>query len=83
MSDAHETKHSKASEEAMKDNDRHSTGANSAMPEADKGGHSRSEAAHLEGATPHTKAVGDLRTLENKEETTRDNGRATETYRNA
>ena len=83
MSNAHESKHSKSSEEAMKDADRHATGANDAIPGAESGSHDRSEAAHLHGAKPHTKAAGDLRTLENKEESTRDNGRATETYRNA
>ena len=77
--------HSKASEEAMKDADRHATegDATSAVPGAEHGSRSRSEAAHLDGAKAHTKAVGDLRAVENKEENTRDNGRATETYRNA
>ena len=78
--------HSKASEEAMKDADRHASDegiAENSIPGAGQSSHARSEAAHLHGAKAHTKAVGDLRTLENKEESTRDNGRATETYRNA
>ena len=83
MSTAHQNKTSKASEEAIKDVDQHASGSNDAVPEAEQGSHARSEAAHLHGAKPHPKAEGDLRTLENKEGSTRKNGRATETYRKA
>ena len=83
MSNTHEGKSSKASEEAMKDADRHNAGQNDAVPAAESGSHAHSEAAHLQGGKAHTKAVGDLRELENKEESTRENGRATESYRNA
>lgn len=83
MAQEHENKHSKASEEAMKDNDRHGAGTSDAIPGADAGGHARSEAAHLHGDKAHTKAAGDQRALVDKEETTRKDGRATESYRNA
>lgn len=83
MSTAQQNKTSKASEEAMKDVDQHASGTHDAVPVAEQGSHARSEAAHLHGAKPHSKAEGELRALENKEESTRKDGRATETYRNA
>jgi hypothetical protein len=73
---------SKDSLDAMKENDRRAAGSADAVPGEDSE-HAHSAAAHLHGAKPHTKAAGDLRDLEDKEETTRDNGRARETYRNA
>ena len=81
----HSTHASKDSLEAMKQNDRHGTGTSGsqdAVPGEDSA-HAHSVAAHLQGGKAHTKAAGDLRELENKEESNRDNGRATETYRNA
>ena len=78
---AEHTQHaSKDSLEAMQENDRHSTGQNDAVP---GGAHAHSPAAHETGPKAHTKPVGDQRAIEDKEESTRDNGRANETYRNA
>ena len=76
----HASHTSKDSLEAMKENDQHSTGHADAVP---GGAHAHSPAAHESGPKPHTKAVGDQRAIEDKEESNRDNGRATETYRNA
>ena len=73
---------SKDSLDAMKENDRRAAGSTDAVPGEDTE-HAHSAAAHLHGAKAHTKPVGDLRAIENKEESNRDNGRATETYRNA
>lgn len=79
----HKTQHAgKDSLEAMKENDRKAAGNTDAVPGADSA-HAHSVAAHLHGDKAHTKAVGDQRAIEDKEETTRDNGRARETYRNA
>lgn len=76
-----ENKHaSKDSLEAMHEQDAHSTGSNDAVP---GGAHAHSPAAHETGPKAHTKAVGDQRAIEDKEETNRDAGRARETYRNA
>ncbi len=78
-----QTQHaSKDSLDAMKENDRRAAGSTDAVPGADSE-HAHSVAAHLGGEKAHTKAVGDQRALADKEESTRDNGRATETYRNA
>ena len=66
--------------EAMKENDAHTTGTNDAVP-GDT--HAHSHAAHESGPKAHTKAVGDQRAIAAKEETTRKDGRATESYRNA
>ena len=79
----HSTTHaSKDSLDAMKENDRRAAGSSDAVPGEDNE-HAHSAAAHLGGDKPHTKPVGDLRALEDKEESTRENGRARETYRNA
>lgn len=78
-----DTQHgSKDSLDAMKENDRRAAGSTDAVPGEDNE-HAHSVAAHLDGAKAHTKPAGDLRAIENKEETMRDNGRATESYRNA
>ena len=66
--------------EAMKENDLHSTGHDDAVP---GGAHAHSPAAHETGPKAHTKAVGDQRAIADKEESTRESGRATESYRNA
>lgn len=71
---------SKDSLEAMKENDQHSAGTNDAVP---GGAHAHSPAAHESGPQSHTKPVGDMRDIENKEESVRESGRATESYRNA
>lgn len=71
---------SKSSLDAMKDNDRHSAGTNDAVP---GGEHAHSHAEHEGGPKAHTKAVGDQRAIENKEESVRESGRATESYRNS
>ena len=71
---------SKDSLEAMKENDGHTAGTNDAVP---GGAHAHSPAAHEGGPKSHTKPVGDMRDIENKEESVRESGRATETYRNA
>lgn len=76
----HTSHASKDSVEAMKENDRHTTGVVDAVP---GGAHAHSPAAHETAGKPHTKAVGDQRALVDKEETTRESGRATESYRNA
>ncbi len=73
---------SKDSLDAMKENDRRNTGSTDAVPGEDNE-HAHSAAAHLHGEKAHTKPVGDLRAIEDKEEMPRDNGRSTETYRNA
>ena len=80
MANDHAQHASKDSVEAMHENDAHSTGQNDAVP---GGAHAHSPAAHEAGAKPHTKPVGDLRAVEQKEESTRQNGRATESYRNS
>ncbi len=71
---------SKDSLDAMHENDAHTTGQNDAVP---GGAHAHSPAAHESGPKAHTKAVGDQRALVDKEESTRKDGRAAETYRNA
>lgn len=71
---------SKDSLEAMKENDQHSTGHDDAVP---GGTHAHSPAAHENGPAAHTKPVGDMRDIENKEESVRESGRATESYRNS
>ncbi len=71
---------SKDSLEAMKENDKHSTGHEDAVP---GGTHAHSPAAHENGPSAHTKPVGDMRAIENKEESVRESGRATESYRNS
>ena len=73
---------SKDSLDAMKENDRRNLGSTDAVPGEDSE-HAHSVAAHLHGDKAHTKAVGDQRALADKEESNRDNGRATETYRGA
>ena len=73
---------SKDSLEAMKEADRHAAGSTDAVPGDDKA-HAHSVAAHLHGDKAHTKAVGDQRALADKEESNREDGRATETYRGA
>lgn len=80
MSTENDQHASKDSLEAMKENDQHSTGTNDAVP---GGEHARSVAAHENGPKAHTKPVGDMRDIENKEESVRESGRATESYRNA
>lgn len=71
---------SKDSLEAMKENDRHTNGQADAVP---GGAHAHSPAAHENGPAAHTKPVGDMRDIENKEESVRESGRATESYRNS
>ena len=73
---------SKDSLDAMKQNDRRGAGSTDAVPGEDKE-HAHSVAAHLHGDKAHTKAVGDQRAIADKEESNRESGRATETYRNA
>ena len=76
----HASHTSKDSLEAMKEMDQHSEGHADAVP---GGTHAHSPAAHENGPKAHTKAAGDQRALADKEETNRESGRATETYRNA
>lgn len=76
----HSTHASKDSVEAMKENDQHSIGHDDAVP---GGTHAHSPAAHETGGKAHTKPVGDQRDIADKEESTRKDGRATESYRNA
>ena len=78
----HSTHASKDSLDAMKENDRRNAGSTDAVPGEDNE-HAHSVAAHLDGAKAHTKAVGDQRALVDKEESNREAGRATETYRGA
>ncbi len=59
---------SKASQEAMKENDAHTVGQDNAVP---GGAHAHSPAAHETGAAPHTKPLGDERDIIAKEETSR------------
>ncbi len=73
---------SKDSLEAMKENDRKAAGSTDAVP-GDDNAHAHSVAAHLQGDKAHTKVPGDQRALVDKEESTREAGRATESYRNA
>ena len=80
MSAEHSTHASKDSLEAMKENDQHEAGQNDAVP---GGAHAHSPAAHENGPKAHTKPVGDQRAIADKEESTRKDGRATESYRNA
>ena len=80
MSTEHTQHAGKDSIEAMKENDAHTAGHDNAVP---GGAHAHSPAAHDSGPKAHTKAVGDQRALADKEESTRENGRATESYRNA
>jgi hypothetical protein len=54
--------HSKANETAMKDMDRHALGEESSLPLAE---------AHDQAMHEHTKPVGDLRSVEMKEESNR------------
>ena len=70
----------KDSLEAMKENDQHATGHDDAVP---GGAHAHSPAAHEDGGKAHTKPVGDQRGIVDKEESTRKDGRATESYRDA
>jgi hypothetical protein len=77
-------KHSRASEAAMKDADRHAAGTNDAVPAAESGTRAHSEAAHLEArgnVHAHTKPEGDIRQVEVKEESNRVVGRAGEVHR--
>ena len=78
--EAHASHSSKDSLEAMKENDQHAAGNADAVP---GGAHAHSPAAHETGPKAHTKPVGDQRVIADKEESTRENGRATESYRNA
>ena len=78
----HNAHASKDSLDAMKENDRRGAGSADAVPGEDSE-HAHSAAAHLHGDKAHTKAAGDQRDLVDKEETRRESGRATETYRNA
>ena len=73
-------KHSKDSEEAMHEADRHNAGIDEAVP---AGAHGHSSAAHLRGGTEkeHTMPVGDRGKIEEKEESNREAGRAGETHR--
>ncbi len=80
MSNQHNDHAGKDSIEAMHENDAHSTGQNDAVP---GGAHAHSPAAHETGPKAHTKAVGDQRALVDKEESTREQGRADQSYRNA
>ena len=80
MSKEHTQHAGKDSIEAMHENDAHNTGANDAVP---GGAHAHSPAAHETGPKAHTKPVGDQRAIADKGESTRENGRATESYRNA
>ena len=80
MSTEHTQHAGKDSIEAMKENDAHGVGHNDAVP---GGAHAHSPAAHESGPKAHTKPVGDERAIADKEESTRENGRATESYRNA
>jgi len=73
---------SKDSLDAMKENDRRNAGSADAVPGEDNE-HAHSAAAHLQGGKAHTKAVGDQRGIIDKEESTREAGRATESYRGA
>lgn len=79
MSD-HNAHASKDSIEAMKEADQHSAGHDDAVP---GGTHAHSPAAHENGPKAHTKPTGDQRAIADKEESTRESGRATESYRNA
>lgn len=55
---------------------------NSAIPEAETGGHPRSAAAHLGGHThDHTKPVGDMRKYEAEREPPQEVSRAGKEYR--
>ena len=81
MSNEHTHHAGKDTLDAMRENDAHTTGQNDAVPGT--GTHTHSPAANEAGAKAHTKPVGDLRNLERKEESTREDGRATERYRNA
>ena len=84
MSKEHTTHASHDSLEAMKENDRHGAGQKDAVPDAVPGGaHAHSPAAHENGPKAHTKPIGDQRGIVDKEESTRKDGRATESYRNA
>lgn len=76
----HNTHASKDSIEAMKENDQHTVGQDDAVP---GGAHAHSPAAHESGPKAHTKPVGDQRGIVDKEESTRNSGRAVESYRNA
>ena len=76
----HSTHASKSSLEAMKEADQHNAGQDEAVP---GGAHAHSPAAHEGGPKAHTKPTGDQRAIADKEESTRKDGRATETYRNA
>ena len=75
----HSTHASKASIEAMKENDQHSAGHEDAVP---GGAHAHSPAAHESGGKAHTKPVGDQRAIVDKEEPTRKDTRSTHTDRN-
>ncbi len=80
MSNQHNIHAGKDSLEAMHENDAQSTGQNDAVP---GGAHAQSPAAHEAGPKAHPMAVGDQRALADKEETTREHGRADQSYRNA
>lgn len=67
MSDSHTEHASKASLEAMRENDAHTKGQNDAVPGAGSA-HAHSHAAHEAGGTPHTKPAEDERTLISAEE---------------
>ena len=80
MSNDHAQHAGKDTLDAMHENDAHATGSNDAVP---GGAHAHSPAAHETGPKAHTKPVGDQRAIADKEESTRKDGRATESYRNA
>jgi hypothetical protein len=67
MSNTHGEHASKASLDAMRENDAHTTQQNDAVPGSGTA-HAHSHAAHESGATPHTKPAEDERTLISAEE---------------
>ncbi|HEY4009117.1 MAG TPA: hypothetical protein VGM11_03120 [Acidobacteriaceae bacterium] len=75
--------HGDALEEAVSSAGEHDTSERqSAIPAADKGGHARSQAAHLGGHVhDHTKPVGDLRKYEAEREPPQEVSRAGKDYR--
>ena len=78
---AKQKKLSKASEAAMHEADRKATGSKDAVPAAENGFPSHSEAAHLGTAHAHTKPSGDMRQIELKEGSNRKVSRAGEVNR--
>ena len=61
--------------EAMRENDAKSVGNKDAVPGADSA-HAHSPAAHLGKVEAHTKPVGDMRDVEEKEESHREFSRS-------